>query len=416
MRALWICLLLATWATRPGGCQALVSGADILASAHLDPAVYARAQQAAFVQTHQKGLPFVEGIGARTETDRFELRRQEYLARVNVNGINEMRRQRQVQQADLRAEASKGRLAVHEALLERYETLADYVRNQRAAALQQQLRTVYEDQVLVLQKMAAAGTGTDVADLIKAEYDRDELTLKIAESEAEHEMFRQRIRWFLPILPADWQLDTAGFVAIDQIGRIVGELPLTNILHPEAQAKQDKIGQIDARFALRKAESQQVLDFFQLRYHNRPEDGFNRAFSVGFGVTLPYKGSDKVKLAELQIEKNAESLSLQQFQAETAARIEGARQHIGALQQRYHLARQQWTDSQARFTLDQARAGQTEGPWALLKARELQLKRQLALLDIERDMLGQYLNVLDWSGALSAAPAVNYLSDELKPY
>ena len=416
MQKLWICFLLTTGIARYGLCQARITGGEILASARLDIAVDAQAKQLAFMQANSRTLPFVEEIGARTETDRFELRRQEYLARVNVNGLNEMRRQRQVQQADLRAEESQSRLLLHEALLERYEAVAGYVHWQRTAALQEQLAAVYADQVLVLQKMAAANAAADVADLIKAEFDRDELALKIAESETQREKLRQMIRWFLPVIPADWQLDTSGFIRPDQIERTAATLPLSNLQHPEALEKQTEIGQIDARYALRKAQAQQVLDFFQLRYHNRPDEGFNRAFSVGFGLTLPYRGSDRVKLAELQIEKNAVSLSLQRFESETSARIEAARQQIGALNRRHGIARQQWADSQARFTLEQGNTAQPEGPWPLLKARELQLKRQLNLLDIERELLEQYLNVLDWSGALSAMPVVNYLSRNLENY
>ncbi|MBK8923113.1 MAG: hypothetical protein IPM81_16635 [Saprospirales bacterium] len=38
------------------------------------------------------------------------------------------------------------------------------------------------------------------------------------------------------------------------------------------------------------------------------------------------------------------------------------------------------------------------------------LKRESRLLELERDMFDQYLDLLELSGPLSAAPSVNYLS------
>jgi hypothetical protein len=89
---------------------------------------------------------------------------------------------------------------------------------------------------------------------------------------------------------------------------------------------------------------------------------------------------------------------------------------INALGLRYRLAQKQWQESQARYTVDQSSLSQSEGPLIILNAQEMQLKRQLGLLDIQRDLLEQYLKILDWSGYLSTAPLVNYLSMNLDTY
>lgn len=411
MQQTWICLFLACASAMPA--QTMVPGSTVLASARQDLAVDLQGRQLDFIRQNSRNLPFIEQIGLRTETDRFELRRQEYLARVNVNGIREMRDQRRFQQSDLAVENSRQRLYLHEALLERYRIMTGYYLTQRELALQQQLRAVYDDQVQVLQKMAALNAGAEVTDLIKAEYDRDALSLKMAESESRLEHFRQSIRLYVPGVTENWQLDTSDFIHPPEIEQVLVQLPQSVLQNPEVAEKSAEISRIDAEYALEQSQAQQMLDFFQFRHHNRPEEGFNRAFSVGFGINLPYKGSTRVKTSELKIEKNAAAQDLQLMLSELATQIESERRQIAALAQRYRLATQQWQDSQARYTLEQAGLARDAGPLPLLEAREGQLKRQFALLEMETKIFEHYLEILDRGGFLSDAPLVNYLSSSL---
>lgn len=416
MLRIWIILLLSCCWAGNGAAQTLISGNAVLATARQDLAVDLQGRQISFMQENQKGLPFVEQIGFRTETDRFELRRQEYLARINVNGLAEMRQQRRLLQAEQREEESRLRIFLHEALLERYQALAVYQVVQRRLALQRELLLVYEDQVNVLQKMAAENAGADVADLIRAEYDRDELILDIAASESRLQQLRQVIDGYFAGAAGNWQLDTSGFIQTQEIARVVAQFPQTVLQHPEATEKQADMDRIDAEYALEKAQARQIPDFLQFRHHNRPEEGFNRAFSIGLGINLPYKGSARVKTSELKIEKNEAAQDLQVFLAGLNRQIAAGRQQIGALAQRHQLVEKQWADSQARFTLDQAALLRDTGPLPLLEAREGQLKRQSTLLDIESEMLEHYLEILDNSGLLSDLPLINYLSSGLTPF
>ena len=409
----WIgLLLLLSWACTATA-QTLISGSSVLASARQDPAVDLQGRQLDFIQKNNRNLPFVEQIGFRTETDRFELRRQEYLARVNVNGIGEMRQQRHLQQAEQREEENRLRIFLHESLLERYQTLTAYYLAQRRLAIRQQLLLVYDDQVNVLQRMAAADAGAEVTDLIKAEYDRDELTLKIAESEGQLQQCRQMIRLYLPGTNENWQLDTTGFIRPSDIEQVVADFPESGFRHPEIDEKQADIGRINAEYALEKARAQQMLDFFQVRHHNRPEEGFNRAFSVGIGLNLPYKGSSRVKMSELIIEKNAVGYELQVLAADLDKQVADFRRQIGVLARQYRIAQKQWQDSQAQYTLGQAALLRDAGPLPLLEAREGQLKRQLNLLEIEGGLLENYLEILNLQGGISQPPLINYLSSGL---
>lgn len=405
----WICLFCfaATFASGPA--QTRVNTGAILATARQDLTVTLKAEQVDYMRQNSSRLPFVERVALRTESDRFQLQREEYLTRFSVNGLDEMRRQRQLTRMNGEVEQSKQRNYLHEALYERYQNLLDYLQFQRERALQQQLLLVYDDQVLVLGKMAALDAGADLTDLIKAEYDRDEVAMKISAVQGGILQLRQALQPMLSGVSGDWELDTTGVIQPQDLERIVATLSQSVLQNPAIPEKQAKIARIDAEYALEKAEARKMLDFFQLRYQHRPEEALNRELSVGFGINLPYKGSSRIKLDELKIEKHIQDQDLQLYLADLARQVAQAKQQLATLAQRQQLAQKQWQESQARFTLDRASANTPGGPFPLLKARELQLKRQLNLFDIEREMYEQYLKILDWTGALSDGPLVNYL-------
>ena len=100
-----------------------------------------------------------------------------------------------------------------------------------------------------------------------------------------------------------------------------------------------------------------------------------------------------------------------QEKSEAARRTQDARAQLVTLDAQYRQAKQHVDENLATYTLREAGSGLVSDPMTLLRAKELLLKRKQRLLNIETAMYAQYLNLLDWSGAMSAEPLVNYLSD-----
>lgn len=405
------------WLTCIGQNQMLIPMSDVLRSANADPAVIDQQRHLTYIEQTQRHLPFAEELSVRTETDRFQLYREEYLARLSVNGLKEMQRNRQLHTADLRTEQNLERIYWHDALVNRYAVIAAYVHYHRLHRLQEELAVVYADKIQVVKKVAYLGTDADVDELIRTEYDRDELELDIADTESDLQTIEQMVGDWLADTIGSAVIDTTGYISIVKINQILGQIPDSAGLNPNVLEKQSKIDLIGAKYQMEKANASQVLDFFQVRYANRPQAGpFNEEFSVGLGITLPYKGSSRVKTSALKIEEHNANQDLATYLYNLSRQIEEAKMQAANLGKRYTLAQQQWMDSQARFTLEHPIDARIDGPLPLLKARELQIKRQLQLLDIEKDLTEQYLNVLDWTGAISATPLVNYLSSGLEEY
>ncbi|MBK8923112.1 MAG: hypothetical protein IPM81_16630 [Saprospirales bacterium] len=300
--------LLVCWAgihAAAGIAQNALSTADVLASARRDMAVILQAEQMDYARQTAPRLPFVEQVGLRTETDRFDWQRQEFLARLNVNGLKEMRRQGQYQQSVQQLAGLQYQGLLHEALAKRYAALIQYRYLQRQIAVSNRLLLVYQDEINVLQKRAALNAGVDIAAILKAEYERDELALQLSGASDRLQQLRKAIQLQAQLPSDQWELDTTGFVRPDQIIGIASSLPDVPENNPGLAGQAAKIARQEAAYLLEKAQAQQVLDFVQLRHNNRPDDPFGQNLSIGLGINLPFKGTSSYKLAVLKIEKSA---------------------------------------------------------------------------------------------------------------
>lgn len=396
--------------------QQNVTTAAVLASARQDPAVVYHAGHLTFLSQTNQRLPLPEQISLRTETDRFELRRQEYLARLSVNGLNEIRHQRQLNDAQYQSEENKQLLYWHEALKSRYTALARCYFLEKKLALQHALQLVYDDRLTVLKKLASLNLGMDVDELIRVEYDRDETMMDIAASQGNLDALKINLASWLGNDPQGWQLDTTLFIGLDQAAALIDQVVGTTPLNPRVLEKQADINTLQEEYSLEKARAGQIMDFIQVRYANQPGAPIGRDLSVGIGLTLPYKGSSRPKMNAIRIDQNEAESELMTYLYEVNWQISEARTQIASLRQQYALSLEQWAGSQARFTLEQSSTAQSDGPLTLLRAKEVEIRHQFILLGLQEDIVTRYLKILDLTGALSASPAVNYLSASLESY
>ncbi|HZV67942.1 MAG TPA: hypothetical protein VFG10_00270 [Saprospiraceae bacterium] len=389
---------------------------QILASARHDLPVELNQKHLDFIGQTNQNIPLVDQISLRTETDRFLVYRQEYLARMTVNGPSEIRRQRFLNKAELQTEQNFQLRLEHEALVARYEAVSAYRFIQKRIAIQQELKLVYEDKVNVFNKLASLNAGTEVDELLKAEYDLDELNLEIDQAMEESDQIKKLIAGWMSLQVDQWKMDATAFIPPSGMQLVIDQLSMAPNLNPVILEKQSKIEELQAEYYFEKASASQMLDFFQLRYANRPDETLARKFSAGFGINLPFKGSSRVKLAELQIDKNNEEQFLQVEINQLNQEIQSARDQLKALGERYRTAEDQWKESQNKFSLEHPSLLQADGPMTLLKAREYQIKRQVKLVDLEKAISDQYVKILDLTGALSSIPLINYFSDQLENY
>jgi hypothetical protein len=393
---------------RPLEAQTPVSVEAVLASAQTDRAVVARQQQVDFQKDNQTGLPFFNSIGFRGELNRLTWERQEYLGRINMNGLGEMRGLRAVQQAETELAAAEKQAVYYKILYERYLKLAEYHALQQEMGIRRKLLPVYADQLRVLEQTAALNAGTDLKAMLNVEFDRDEQTLRLGAGAAE---LAGLLRYFSQCMVAETveAVDTAGWIDSDQMALRIRETGSVSPGHPYLLEKTVKLARIQADYRLDDAKSKQVFDFFQVRYADRPEEDFRAKMNIGIGFNLPYNGTLRVQKAKNRIEQNGAALDLQLYRERLQIALDEAKREFEALYEQKRLMLAQIRETEQRFNGIKTTSADRKDIEALLQLEALRFKRALRLCEVGSELTQRYLEVMFLSGRLSEADSRHFL-------
>lgn len=360
-------------------------------------------------------LFFLEKVSFQTETDRFQLQRQQYQSRASFNGWEEMKQEKKWKLANINAEETEQNVLFQDILLDRYAALIEYRYAVNALNLYRQINAVFIDKRDVLQKMAKLSVNFDLEDLIKAEDNVYQNQQKMAEKEG----IIKNIEQFSQSLFATkdtFQLDTSVWIPLSKIRDLVANLPKNASKNPLLTHQEAKINLAQAAFNVEKASTKKIVDYAQIKYGARPTKELQTELSLGLGFVVPYRGSAKIALNKLAIKQLEEKNKLKDIQETLDLQLFSAQQQLENTFKAYDLASQQITESRTFYSLDYYKRIEGTSPIMLLRMQELILLRQSRLIDLEHDALIQYIKLLNWTGKLAALPLQNYLSYRLEGF
>ncbi|MEY3240499.1 MAG: hypothetical protein RIR11_1937 [Bacteroidota bacterium] len=376
---------------------------QVLALAFKDAEVVAAQNNADFQRQINAKLPFLDQISLRTQTRRSDIYQQDYQTRISVNGLKEQSAFRKMQASEIAVVEANKLERLHYALYDRYLQLVDYYALAKEIPLQEALLLVYLDKIKLLENMAIYAVDTDPEALMKAEFDRDELELRIRENKlvvsAKSVLFSNA---------PNSEVDTLGWVSLSQMSQIL--MLADTVSHPSGQEEMAKIARINAESELEKARGTQILDFFQLRYMNRPGEPFRNDYSIGAGFNIPYNGSRNARRTLLRIEQYAAEQDLQTLQVQLREAIQKSKLQFFNAQTLHSTVLSQIQKAGERYNLKEVAAADKDGIQTVLLNNEFQIRRQLKLINSEKEMTEKYLQVLFLSGRMSESPLVNFLS------
>ena len=403
--------------------QTPLSTSSILATAKTQTAITLQERKIGVLNGQSYNLPFLEKVDFQTETDRFDWQRQEYRIRTSFNGWEEMRSLKEQKAANVVKEQAERNVLFKDVLYDRYALLVEYRYEQTALKMYRQMFNVFADKRDVLQKMAKLSTDFNIEDLIKAEEAAFEFQQKILQSEGNiHNMgqFLNRI-----INTADgsattkfetsssltaFQLDTADWIPLSIMRRLVADLPQTAEKNPLLSHQAAKISVVQSEYNLEKAQTKKVIDYAQIRNSARNRDALIREWSVGVGIAIPYRGSAKAELNSIAFKRLEEENNLKNLQTNLDLQIFSLQQDLDLIFKEYDFIEKQVNESQTLYALDHYTSIQGSPPIVLLRMKELVLKRQSQLITLEHAAYQKYIKWLDLTGKLSELPLKDYLS------
>ena len=392
-----------------------ITATTFLATAKTKNTVLRQQDKVTALKSMPYSLPFLEKVNFQTQTDRFQLQRQEYQTRASFNGWEEMKKEKLWKKATINVAESEQEVLFQDILLDRYAALIEYRYAVNALNLYRRIYAVFADKRDVLQKMAKLSVDFNIEDLIKAEDNAFQFQQKITDKELGIQQIEQ-LSQFITQSKDTFQLDTSTWIPLSKIRDLVANLPLNASKNALLTRQEAKINLAQAVYDVEKASTKKIVDFAQLKYGKRPTNQLTTEFSVGLGFVVPYRGSSKIALNKLAIKQLEERNQLKNIQEDLDLQLFTQQKELEATFKAYDLATQQVAESRTLYSLDHYMHLQGSSPITLLRMQELVLLRQSRLIDLEHEALIKYIKLLSATGKLSAMPLQNYLSANLEGF
>jgi hypothetical protein len=316
---LWLALSFMGLNTAVFSQNAPISTTHFLITAKTKPNILRKQVQIDALKSTNYHLPLLEKISFQTETDRFQLQRQQYQTRATINSWAEMKKEKQWQQASVLAEEEEKKVLFQDIIADRYAVLVEYYWALKALDMYKRVYQVFADKRTVLQKMAKLSTDFNIEDLIKAEENAYQYQQKITTLEGTIDNMAQLSQSFFDIKDS-FRLDTLNWIPLSKMRFLTPELPKTGQKNAFLSYQLAQIELLQANYNVEKANSQRIFDYVQVKYGARQAKEIQNELSIGVVFLLPYKGSSKTTLNKIAFKQVEEKISCKTFKKPSICR------------------------------------------------------------------------------------------------
>ena len=368
-----------------------------------------------FLKETKQGLPLVNTMEIRTETDELDISQQEYLFRLSFNTRKSRKVQNELTKNKIHFYELKSKIMEDSKLLDRYKLIIEWYYIQRDINHLKTEKVLKEDQKTVYQKKLTNSLKIDVDDLLKVNKDLQEIERKDLMLNFKKEYVIQQI--FPKITSSDsLVLKSNNWISLKNMEFIldgVYKLPTSNM----DQILQDaKIEYEQLELDKKKAESKQILDFVQFKYAGNDNLVFQKELSFGMGINIPTKSSSRVTLNEAKLKIFDEQYKQELQKVNLEKKISDYYLTFNSLLKEYNLINQQISDNDLEETLKNYSSTGAVDPITLLRIKSSLINNKLNLQNIEKKACLVYLDILADKGVLNQSPNLNYLSNNLNYY
>lgn len=338
-------------------------------------------------------------IDFRTETDEFDVDRQQYLVRVSPSTGKIRKAQSQLHQEYL-SEAALEKEKYRKSFIKKaYEDWLDIYEKHQRLSLERAILAVILDEQIVIQKLAAASL-TATTEVAEIQQKINELKIDIYTYENELSL----------LYDSDEETDFSDLITLEAIRqKITIDTDLNQPLLDQEMVQ--KMSLVDAEMQLERAEGNQFFDFFQVQYNGPHREIWEEKLSVTLGFTIPFSSDRKLKMQGLKIEK--ESLQQEQQVAQTLQQKKITEQlnKIQFLFRKWDFIRSLNSESeqQAEGLAQKESAESVSTPLWQLSQKAEQLNNSSKQLDAKVAIYEAYIRLLDLSAILYIQPFTNHL-------
>jgi hypothetical protein len=384
---------------------------DFLSGASTDDALPEVKEILSFLEKNQD-TPFLNELEFRLNVDEFDYDRQEVAVRYKIRSFGEMRDLKKLALADMASQEAQYGLLLNRALKRRYDIALEYLYSREMISAYGELTKVCKDRLQVLKRHSEV-PGEDPLKLgyalVEAENDQLDVEMEIERLKDRSSLISHEIQR---------EMGTNGPIAfenekrvnIDEIEDVIRQIANVPAVTAAVQSAQKKADLAAARYTLEKTQNGAWFSFIETAYDVEQRYDFDKAFSIGFGISVPIGTTSRPEMREKKRKelsaKRACKMLRQQKNDETV-RLSNELQHLIRRYERFH-EKMQSGGGKRHYHVWQG----TEGadPMILLKIRGSMLKKQIRETKLLFEIFRGYTNLLDVSGKLLQKPLRKYLT------
>lgn len=351
------------------------------------------------------GLPVVDELNFRTETDQFNLSRQEYALRLMFNGWGAgSAYAKEKSWLQNKIQSSQQRYG-SELLMQRYDDLIELYFFEQYLPLYLADSLLADSMVLLVVKNMLADEQNKLGDVINWENKKTENARKLIELRNAIEIQKMKMK----IGAADFSW--AHWPQPEFMLQTLQNISPINMSAVDDRDFEADSSLISYRWQTAKSNDHKILDFAQLRYSKRDNLLFQDEFSIGVGLRLPYKGTQKRQSNEFRLDL----LKIQQ------ERVLQQEEKINAFTNEVHrflLLYNQWkvlVEQKPSTSLLNEKNAEVERALDI-ERKKREIERWSRRLELEKKLSQQYLNALYAAGAMESPVGTNYLSTLLPAF
>ena len=356
-------------------------------------------------------VPLIEKIELRSETNDFDIRKQDLAIRVSPNTGSSRKAHRLYHESVQYMTKMEYSTEVMKALSERYRMIADYVYAKELLSVENVKNVVAKDKVKLLKKMVSLSS-FDIVELIEAEDEIYKLQRKI--QNINNRIKNLHVQLCSLISSEELNIDKNDIISIQEIKSLLNfnSIPEEKN-HPEIEVISARHYNAMMEHEWESAKNNFSIGFIQASYGHDHGNPFRSNFSLGFGFDFPMKGSSRLDLNEIKLKILDTQSEYLEVQEQIAQNQMISTSKLKSLISMHDLLSNQIEEGNADHALAEYSRQGVASPRAILKLKELTVNNEALLIEIETEITTTYLDYIYSTGMIGNTPYKNYLDGKL---
>ncbi len=360
--------------------------------------------------TNQSGeytfkAPIIEEYEFRTETNDFDLDKQDYLIRVSPTTKAIREAQQRLFEGYLSQPKDDPFSLELRFIEDAYEYWIDEYFSFELQDLLEEQKTVLDDKMSVIKKQLIIGDA-DFSDFVKAQNDLKDLNLNQLQNQQENKMYA------FPSSLSGVEYTFEDLISVEEIKAFVTAFDPSSVEDPNRLVSDNlKRTELQNELDLEEAEAKQILRFAEISYGGPHSDPFREKVSVGVGLRLPWDGGNRLDLQELKIEMdNLETEALfdqdKLFLDVSRSRFE-VLESIRVYEEQLSLREaMKESNRELKQILNETNSS---NPTFILELNQQSIELEIDKINSAKDVYEEYLDFLEDSLLMTQMPLKNYL-------